>query len=382
MRNIRRIFPHSVINTIRHLPLRYTSPLAAIALFIVLGFSFQVPFIPDKKPFLPSISSSSYRNDVNDLSRDLQPDLGISVTASYIGGQKEILVEDFNSGNIEIISRAPYDSLANGPSSSPVSSADGKWIAFESRASNLVSGDNNTACDIFLYQRDTKSMRLISKSENGSSGNGDSYAPALSSNGRWLSFLSYASNLVPQDTNHVADVYQTDTQSGQIKRISINAKGFQINAPAHHPSMSADGRFIAYSSSADNLIPFDSNSFEDVFIYDQIKNETILVSIAKDGAAADADSFDASISPNGCCVAFISYASNLTKADDNNLADLFVRDFKEGKTYRIPAFENQPIRWNPSTSTDGRFIVTHPADINAAVYDRQTGQSIRLTNGF
>ncbi len=147
--------------------------------------------------------------------------------------------------------------------------------------------------------------------------------PAVSENGFVVAFVSDATNLVPDDTNGVADVFVS--QSGVIKRVSLGADFAQANGPSSAPALSGDGRFVAFTSAADNLVPGDSNAALDVFVYDRQLSTVARVSVAGDGAQGDADSRAPSIDRTGSIVAFTSEATNLVAGDANGHSDVFVR---------------------------------------------------------
>ena len=139
-------------------------------------------------------------------------------------------------------------------------SADGRYVAFISDASNLVPGDTNGVTDIFVYDRQTGTIERVSVAADGTQGNGGSCQPSISADGRYVAFSSYASNLVPGDTNGISDVFVYDRQTDTIERVSVAADGTQGNSYSWQPaSISADGRYVAFSSFASNLVPGDTN---------------------------------------------------------------------------------------------------------------------------
>jgi len=134
-------------------------------------------------------------------------------------------------------------------------SSDGRYVAFASDAINLVAGDTNGARDVFLFDSQNNTVRLLSKSQQGLQGSAASNNPALSGNGRWVAFASDATNLIFGDTNAFTDIYAVDTVTGLIKRISVTSSGDQANNPSFKPAISQDGRYVAFESTATNLIP-------------------------------------------------------------------------------------------------------------------------------
>ncbi len=145
---------------------------------------------------------------------------------------------------------------ANGYSDNPSMSADGRYVAFVSDATNLVANDTNNARDVFLFDSQTNTIRLLSKSQQGVQGNGAANNPALSGNGRWVAFSWEATNLnLFGDTNGFADIYAVDTVTGLINRVSVTSSGDQANNPSFRPAISQDGRYVVFESTATNLVP-------------------------------------------------------------------------------------------------------------------------------
>ena len=219
----------------------------------------------------------------------------------------------------------------------PCISADGSVIAFQADASNLVPGDNNGKIDIFVYTGDPTKLVRISVGYDGSEANGDSRAPAISADGRYVAFTSEASNLVPGDTNGCADVFVYDLQTGQMERVSVASDGTEANMASGSPSLSADGRYVAFSSAADNLVAGDTNEYPDVFVVDRQTRKVTRVSIAHDGSQGNGWSIWPCITPDGRYVAFCSGASNLVPGDTNGKLDVFVVD-----TSRLPSGPKSP----------------------------------------
>ena len=174
----------------------------------------------------------------------------------------------------------------------------------------------------------------------GAEGNDHSIYPSVSADGRYVAFHSLATNLVPGDTNGVQDVFVRDRQSGTTERVSVDSLGAQGNSLSEFPSISADGRYVAFHSWASNLVPGDTNGWGDVFVRDCQSGTTERVSVDSLGAEGNYTSGFSrpSISPDGCCVAFESAASNLVTGDTNGEEDVFVRDrrSKDAKVNRFP----------------------------------------------
>ncbi len=288
--------------------------------------------------------------------------------------------------------RVSVDSVgtqANDASKRPSISSDGRFIAFESDASNLVSNDTNAATDIFVKDRQTGEVTRVSVDSSGAQANEGSGGAAISNDGRYVAFVSDASNLVANDTNNTTDVFMKDRQTGVTTRVSISSSGEQANGFSDFPlSISSDGRFVAFNSDASNLVANDTNNATDVFVHDNQTGVTERVSVASDGTQGDSTSFTPSISANGQFVAFTSHATNLVSGDTNNQLDIFVRDRASNITTRV-SVNSSGVEANRgavdgSISGDGRFVAFSSSSTNlmseetsgldyAYVHDRQTG---------
>jgi Tol biopolymer transport system component len=215
--------------------------------------------------------------------------------------------------------------------------------------------------DIFLHNRQTSVISLISVSSAAVQGNNFSDSPAISDDGRFVAFVSAATNLVPNDTNGQLDVFLRDIQGGQTKRVSISSAGGQSNGASLAPSISNDGRYIAFTSTASNLTANDNNSVQDIFVHDTATGVTNRVSISSAGQEANYWSLQPSVSADGRFVAFVSHATNLVTGDSNNTGDVFVHDRQTGATGRISVASNgtqaNHISWAPDVSADGRYVV-------------------------
>jgi Tol biopolymer transport system component len=228
----------------------------------------------------------------------------------------DIFVYDRWTATVERVSVPGPGRQADGPSYHPALSADGRFVAYDSRASNLVPGDTNGRADVFVYDRQTRTTRWVSVSSSGREGNGDSLDPALSSDGRFVAFTSSADNLVPADTNLAADVFVADLQTGTVERASLDNAGAEGDKPSVGPALSADGNLVAFTSYADNLAPGDTNGQPDVFVFDRALGLTRRVS----GGGGT----DAALSSDGGLVAFASFDAGLVAGDTNGAADVFV----------------------------------------------------------
>ena len=263
----------------------------------------------------------------------------------------------------------------NGGSVGGALSADGKLLAFSSWATNFVGPDLNRQTDVFVRDLDTGYTALVSRASDGTPGNDVSDQAAISSDGHVVAFTSASTNLVGGDTNGTADVFVHDRSTGEVTRVSVASDGTQGNDRSSGPSLSADGRYAVFVSSATNFVSADTNRDSDVFVHDRLTGETTRVSVASDGEQANGGSESGSLSEDGRFVAFDSGAANLVAGDSNSISDEFVHDRQTGATVRISfAADGNQARigsvW-PSISGDGRYIAFYSADLGGVVvYDR------------
>lgn len=241
-------------------------------------------------------------------------------------GSPDVFVHDRQTGATSRVSVSSSGVQGNNGSSIPFISADGRYVVFESTASNLVSGDTNGSGDIFIHDRQTAATSRVSVSTTGVQANSISSTPSTSADGRYVMFYGYASNLVSGDTNGRADVFVHDRQTGVTSRLSVDSSGTQGNHHSYAGSMSAVGRHVAFFSEASNLVAGDTNGIHDVFVHDRQTGVTSRASVDSSGAQADSYSVEASISADGLFVAFNSAATTLVPGDTNARFDVFVRD--------------------------------------------------------
>ncbi len=216
--------------------------------------------------------------------------------------------------------------IGNSHSRYPVISADGGFVSFVSNATNLVEGDGNGIWDIFVNNQSTGETERVTVDLTGEEANATSVHQSISGDGRYVAFESGANNLVDQDTNGTTDIFIRDTLLDTTTRISLSSSGAQANYGSQFPSISADGGYVAFKSAATNLVEGDTNTFFDIFVRDLGMNTTRRVSLHSSGAQGNSTSDRPSISTYGSLVAFESSASNLVVGDTNSSSDIFVRD--------------------------------------------------------
>jgi Tol biopolymer transport system component len=274
------------------------------------------------------------------------------------------ILNDDVAPTIRRVSVASDGTQGNSASWNPSISADGRYVAFYSDASNLVSGDTNGVSDTFVKDLQTGTTKHVSVTSDGTQGNSDSFDPSISADGRYVAFHSFASNLVSGDTNNRGDIFVKDLQIGTIKRISVASDDTQGNRDSLYPSISADGRYVAFYSEANNLVSGDTNGTGDIFVKDLQTDTTKRISVASDGTQGNKYSIYPSITADGRYVAFYSDASNLVSGDTNGAGDIFVKDLQTDTTKRISIASddtqgNSNFKQKPSISADGRYVTFH-----------------------
>lgn len=284
-------------------------------------------------------------------------------------GRSDVYVRDRVLGTTTRVSVASGGVEANGWSWYGVISDDGRYVAFASDATNLVPADTNGAQDIFVHDAVTGTTTRVNVASDGTQGSGfgGAYLPAITGDGRYVTFTSWSPNLVPGDTNGQPDVFVHDMVLGTTTRVSIASDGAQGddasgNVGQTGAAISADGRFVAFDSSATNLVPDDTNGGADVFVRDTVAGTTTRVSVNTAGTQGDLGSRDARMTRDGRYVLFISFATNLVPGDANGLADAFVHDRETGSTVRVTVSSereeaDQAYPGLGGISDDGRYVV-------------------------
>ena len=306
----------------------------------------------------------------------------------------------------ERVSVAYDGSEANETSYWPAISADGRYVAFTSRASNLVPDDTNGGEDVFVHDRLTGITERVSVDSAGNEGDDLSggWGSAISSDGWYVAFDSRATNLVPDDTNGKSDTFVHDRLTGTTERVSVDSAGNQADDGSDWgPAISGDGSYVAFASYTTNLVPGDTNGESDVFVHDRSTGITERVNV--DSAGNEANGYSGflglAISSDGWYVAFDSWATNLVPGDTNETGDIFLHDRLTGITERVSVDSagNQANGWSDveAISPNGRYVAfTSPAsnlvpnDTNSCpgwqpscldvfIHDRQTGATDRVS---
>jgi Tol biopolymer transport system component len=280
-----------------------------------------------------------------------------------------------------------------GISGFPSMSADGRYLAFVSLASNLVTGDTNNQPDVFVRDRQTNQITRVSVASDGTQADNGSALTAISADGRYVAFLSLASNLVPDDTNSAVDVFVHDRQTGVTSRVNVSSGGAQANDLSGSVSISGDGRYVAFNSLASNLVGNDTNGASDIFVHDRQTNSTTRVSVTFDGSQAGGGA--PVLSTDGRYVSFVS-VSGLVPADTNDNQDVYVYDLLTGTLSRVSVStgggESVGHFFNCGVSATGRYVVfigdefagdLVPGDTNGVadvyVHDRELNLTQRVS---
>ena len=248
-------------------------------------------------------------------------------------------------------------------SQSPAISANGRFVAFASRAYDLVPGDDNgREQDIFVRDMRTGRTTMVSRTPAGSAGNGESRFPSVSADGRYVAFDSEASNLVPGDTNDTFDVFVRDVWRERTIRVDVGLGGTEADQGAGLPDISADGRHVAFDSASTNLVPGDTNGQRDIFVRDLVAGLTDRVSLTADGSQSGSYSQYSSISADGNRVAFQSSIGLVPGPPDPKLSDaIYVHDRRRTTTVKVSAGVGRPEFFineigEPVISDDGQVV--------------------------
>ena len=306
--------------------------------------------------------------------RSYAPDLVVDDT----NARQDIFVYDRDTGMIERVSVSSTGEQGTNQSNFPSISADGRYVAFQSFANNLVDGDNGNG-DVFVHDRSTGITERVSLSSTGEPANNQSDRLTISADGQFVAFTSRATNLVAGDTNQKIDIFVHDRSTGVTERVSVSSAGVQGNASSSSPSISADGRFVAFSSSASTLVAGGIEFRSDIFVHDRETGITELLSEIQ-----DTSSTTPSISANGRFVAFVSSANNLVVGDTNDVRDVFVHDRQTGMTERVSVSstgeQGDLFSRGPSISADGLFVAFESDASNLVDGDTNRFQDVFVTD--
>jgi RHS repeat-associated protein len=363
-----------------------------------------------------SVSSSGAQANGQSLSATPSRDGSVIVFQSFASNlvpgdtnsNTDIFTYERATGAVARITVGFDGSQTNGQAGSPSISGDGRWVAFTSIASNLVPADTNGRQDVFLFDRVTRTMSRISVTSAGQQSSGHSFnvTGAITFDGRYVGFNSFADLTSPVDGNvNITSAYVYDRVLGTIRSVCVNSDGIEVRS-CFAPSISDDGRYVAFDSDNAGLVTGDTNGRRDVFLRDMLEGRTVRLSVSSSGAQGNFDSCSAAITADGRFVAFASGASTLVDGDTNGFFDVFVRDLASGSIERVSLGQGgvQSARGalfggggcgsgaGNGLSADGRYVVFRssstdlvPGDTNGRddvfVFDRSTGNTTRVSVG-
>lgn len=337
------------------------------------------------KDVTPDASVSSYQAKISANGQYVALVSPSGLTADDVDGiTSQIFLYDTRGKTMRLLSKATDGALGNAMSAYPNVSSDGQVLVFLSSATNLVANDTNETWDLFLRDRKTnKTIRIDVSSSGAQAGSGvTNGTTGMSADGRYVAFSSYSDNLVTGDTSS-EDVFLRDVKAGQTTRISAPVKQTGFDGQSRYPSVSSDGRFIAFQSGSSKLTADDSDDTNsDIFVYDRSSKKA--TKITKN---ADGNSLLPKISGNGRYVAFMSQASNLVANDTNGAWDTFVYDRQTDKTARVnvtpqgaqSSGDGLFMAVGVDVSADGRFISFESAakDLSGNDTDQSTDVFLR-----
>lgn len=312
-------------------------------------------------------------------------------------GMSDVFVQDVWTGETTRASVAPNGAESDRGGYSPAISGDGRYVAFQSFATNLVPGAVNGSLQIYVKDRTSGAVARASVDSAGTPANAHCMDPGLSADGRFVTFQTLANNLVPGDTNSHWDVFVHDLRTGITARASVGSGGVESTEGGTHGRVSADGRYVVFECIGDDLVPGDTNNVQDIFVHDLLLDLTARVSLNSVGAEASDWCRNGSISADGTVVVFESFASLLVLHDTNQTWDVFARDLTTNETRAVSLRHGgdgqtaNGASGTPSISPDGRYVafqseatdLTGDGDSNGApdvfVHDRSTGETVRAS---
>ena len=298
-----------------------------------------------------SLATNLVPGDTNDCGYD------IGHTIPTLPSCPDVFVHDRSTGTTTRVSVSSSGDQGDYSSGNPSISGDGRIVAFDSGATNLVHDDTNRHTDVFVHDRATGITTRVSVSSNGEQGNESSWNAAISGNGRYVAFQSAASNFVDGDNYYSGDIFVHDLSTGDTSRVSMPVPGIGCG-PCSYPSISWDGRYVAFMGELRN-VPEDTNNDDDIYVYDRTTESMTVATRSTSGEQANSHAHSPAISADGRFVAFYSYATNLVEGD-TTWSDVFVRDMVARTTTRVSVSSTgEPANsesWEAEISDDGRYV--------------------------
>lgn len=251
-----------------------------------------------------------------------------NLVAGDTNGKTDVFLRDRQASTVERVSIATGGTQGDAASYYPLGvSDDGRFVLFDSKASNLAPGDANGSTDVFVRDRLNRTTIRVSARADGSGGNAESYLGAITPDGHWVAFISSSSDLVPGDSNGAEDTFVRDLRTGQVERVSLTSTGGQISRSFPvTPGISDDGRIVTFTSSDPRVVSGDTNRAHDVFVRDRKVQTSQRVNVASDGTQANKESTESSVSGDGRVVTFTSYATNLDPHDNSYWPDVYAHE--------------------------------------------------------
>lgn len=311
-------------------------------------------------------------------------------------GSFDIFLRDRQASTTVLVSQSTQGVQSSAFCSFSAVSADGRYVVFASQASNFVAGDTNGVGDVFLRDVVAGTTIRVSQTQSGIQGDQESGWPggvAISADGRWVAFASAATNLVPNDTNGLPDIFLYDRTTGALTRVSVATNGQQGTGTfgCFDPSLSADGRYIAFDAAENGLDPSDGNvNGTDIYVHDRQTGVTQMVGRNSQGVQGNLGSSDPSISADGRYVAFTSWSTNLDSIPNGAISNqVYLRDLVAGTTRQV-SVDSFGVGANdgsayPSISADGRHVAFESfatnlvpsvsAYVQVYTHDAQTGET-------
>jgi Tol biopolymer transport system component len=277
-------------------------------------------------------------------------------------GVRDVFVRDRKKRLTTRVSVSSTGEQGDGASSWPAISGNGRFIGFTSTATNLVAGDTNDGGDIFVHDRKTGRTERVSVTSSGVQTTGSGSFISLSKRGRHVCWWSTAPDLVANDTNGVGDIFVRDRKRGTTERVSVSSAGMEGDLESPDCSMGPKGRYVTFVSRATNLVPGDTNDVQDVFLRDLKKGTTTRLSVSPGGEQGDADCFHPTFSPDGKWLAYISWSTNLVPGDTNGLFDVFLLHLRKRTSdlqkvsMGYAGDETNGDSWRPRPSKKAKYL--------------------------
>ncbi|WP_455207532.1 PKD domain-containing protein, partial [Kaarinaea lacus] len=339
-----------------------------------------------------SIDSSGQQSNANSINGSISADgryvVFDSIASNLVSNDNnatwDIFLRDRLNETTVRLSEPSQAVDSDGASIDPVISDDGTVVVFSSSATNLVDDDTNQVADIFRVDLINGSLIRVSANQDSDQANNDNDAPDTSADGRYIVYESNATNLSSDaDTNNATDIFLYDSQTGQTQRVSVNSEEEQGNGVSRNPSVSDDGRYVTFESLSTNLVENDTNNASDIFVRDRVLGVTYRASVDDSGAQANDSSVTPMISSDGNIVVFQSTANNLVENDDNNQRDIFVRNLSSNTTSRVSvssngAESNATTFSSPAIDATGRYIVFYSSANNLVENDTNNAWDVFL----